>query len=289
MRELLLSMRVVIGHGCWHVGDLVWRLFLQSIRHDLRDVLRLWEDGEGNLLGFAIYTPSKRDGYLELQVHPRAQGRGLEEEMLGWVEGVYGATAGPVSHLYTDAGVYADDRSQIAALERRGFRRGQEDSLLLLRSLQETVPEPTLPEGYTVHCVADESEAPNRAAAHREAFHPSRVTDEGYLRLMRTPGYDRNLDLVAVAPDGAFASFCLGWLDEVNKVGEFEPVGTRPAFRRKGLARAVLMEGMRRMKACGMENALVGPIYADDPAAVRLYQSAGFHEINRTHSYSREA
>jgi ribosomal protein S18 acetylase RimI-like enzyme len=61
----------------------------------------------------------------------------------------------------------------------------------------------------------------------------------------------------------------------VNKVGLFEPVGTHPDFQRKGLGKALLTEALRRMKAEGMETAIVST-YVDSPAANRIYESVGF-------------
>jgi GNAT superfamily N-acetyltransferase len=65
------------------------------------------------------------------------------------------------------------------------------------------------------------------------------------------------------------------WLDPINKVGMFEPVGTHPAFQKMGLGKAVMREGLRRMKAAGMTNASVGT-GADNVAAIALYRSLGF-------------
>jgi len=45
----------------------------------------------------------------------------------------------------------------------------------------------------------------------------------------------QHLDLVAVAPDGAFTSFCIAWFDEQNRIGMFERVGTHPAHSQRGL------------------------------------------------------
>ncbi len=290
MRDLLVSMQAGGGHGCWHVGDLVWRLFLQSLRHDLGQTFRLWDEADGRLAGFAVWTPSRyRAGVVsfELQIHPRLCSCGLEEEMLDWVEAQCPhATA--ACHLVTDVGVYEDDHSQIAALERRGFRRTDDEGVLFIYPLDEPVAGPSLPGGFVVRPVAGEQEAGARAAAHRDAFDSTRVTDEAYLRLMQTPGYDRDLDTVIVAPDGTIAAFCLGWLDPANRVGEFEPVGTRPAFRRQGLAQAALLAGLRCMQARGAESAVVGPVDAGEEAAVRLYESAGFRPICRTCGYARE-
>ena len=289
MRDLLVSMRAG-GHSCWHVGDLVWRLFLQSLRHDLGQTFRLWDDADGDLAGFAAWTPSRyRAGVVsfELQIDPRLGDRGLEEEMLDWVESQCPLGAAAV-HLVTDAGVYENDQGQIATLERRGFRRTDDEGVLFIYPLDEPVAEPSLPGGRMVRPVAGEQEAGARAAAHRDAFDSTRVTDEAYLRLMRTPGYDRDLDIVVVAPDGTMVAFCLGWLDPVNEVGEFEPVGTRQAFRRQGLGRAAVLAGLRRLQARGAKSVVVGPVDAGEEAAMRLYQSAGFRPIYRVYGYARK-
>jgi ribosomal protein S18 acetylase RimI-like enzyme len=82
-------------------------------------------------------------------------------------------------------------------------------------------------------------------------------------------------NLVVRSPDGRGAAACVIWLDPINKVGMFEPVGTHPAFQKMGLGKAVMREGLRRMKAAGMTNASVGT-GADNVAAIALYRSLGF-------------
>jgi ribosomal protein S18 acetylase RimI-like enzyme len=135
-----------------------------------------------------------------------------------------------------------------------------------------------------VRHVGGEDEWPERVATHREVWHPSRVTLEAYQRLRVTPGYTPELDLVAVTPDGTFASYCICWLDPVNRTGEFEPVGTRPAFRQQGLGKAVIAEGLRRLKAHGATDAIVyTPHY--NGSAVALYESAGFRIAGSEYDY----
>jgi mycothiol synthase len=296
LRVFLTQARLRLGHSCWHVGDLVWRLFLHSIRYDLGQMLRLWEDAGGDLLGFAIVSPPTATGTIcfDLQVDPQKRGQGLEERMLDWIE-AWGRetmveTVGTLSaHYSTDTGVYDDDLGQIRALQRRGFAPERREGVLLLRPLGCAVPAYSLPQGFTVRAVAGPHEVEKRAGAHRHVFHSSRITDQAYLRLMQTPGYLPELDLVAVAPDGTFGAFCIGWLDEVNRVGEFEPVGTRSEFRRMGLAQAVLCEGLQRMEAGGAQSAVVGPVPCSEEAALRLYRSVGCYPIHRVYSYTREA
>ena len=281
LAAFLLSMREAAGHACWHIGDLTWRFFLHSLRYDLGQTVRLWRDAENELQAFAVITPPPAAGTLafDMQVHPRARGQGLEGQILDWIES-FGAP-----RLITDTGVYESDTSQIAALNARGLASTGDDALLLLRPLAGLIPEPALPPGFCLRAVAGPGEAEQRAAAHQDAFHPSRIDTQAYLRLMVTPGYHAAWDLVAVAPGPTFAAFCTVWLDAVHGVGEFEPVGTRSAFRRQGLARAVLLEGLRRLQECGAESAVVGPIAAGDAAAHALYRDAGFLPVHRLRAF----
>jgi hypothetical protein len=66
-------------------------------------------------------------------------------------------------------------------------------------------------------------------------------SDGDYAHFKRLPGYHRNLDIVAIAPDGAIAAYVNGWIDPVNRVGDFGPVGARPAYHQQGLTRAALL------------------------------------------------
>ena len=139
-----------------------------------------------------------------------------------------------------------------------------------------------LPVSFTIRAVAGEHELENRAAAQYGAFQSSwqweRYMDR-FRRFMPSPGYTEARDRVAVAPDGRMAAFCIFWLDAVNKVGLFEPVGTHPDFQRLGLGRALITDSLRRMQAAGMTRANV---LADAPnaAAIALYQSCGFRISN---------
>jgi predicted N-acetyltransferase YhbS len=119
-----------------------------------------------------------------------------------------------------------------------------------------------LPSGFRLRSMADDDDVEARRTVLGLAFghaDPAEwVTPETYRELQRAPDYRKDLDLYAVAPDGAFAACCIAWHDPVNRVGTFEPVGTHPAFRRMGLGCAVIMEGINRLAALGATKAWVG-------------------------------
>ncbi len=119
-----------------------------------------------------------------------------------------------------------------------------------------------LPPGFSLRSMADVDDVEARRAVLGLSFghaDPAEwVTPETYRELQRAPDYRKDLDLYVVAPDGAFAACCIAWYDPVNRVGTFEPVGTHPAFRRLGLGRAVIAEGINRLAALGATKAWVG-------------------------------
>ncbi|MEI6171148.1 MAG: GNAT family N-acetyltransferase [bacterium] len=85
--------------------------------------------------------------------------------------------------------------------------------------------------------------------------------------------YRRDLDLVVEAPSGEIAAFACLWYDDVTRAVCYEPVGTMPEYQRRGLAKAVIAEGMRRAKEMGALIATVGGGGESNPPAEPLYAS----------------
>jgi len=157
----------------------------------------------------------------------------------------------------------------------------------MIRTFSKPLPEIVIPAGCQVRAIADASEISNRAEAQREVWHPwtvGNVSDDDYAYFMQLPGYHRDLDVVAVTPDGVIAAYVNGWIDPVNGIGDFGPVGARLAYRRQGLTRAVLLECLHRMQAHGMNRVCVSTGISNTPAA-RLYESIGFKEVNKYLEY----
>ena len=138
--------------------------------------------------------------------------------------------------------------------------------------------EPRVPEGFALRTV-EERDFASRAAAHRSAFHPSRFRDDVYAAVRASWAYRPQLDCVVEAPDGSIAAYALAWLDDVNGVGELEPVGTHADYRRLGLGRAVNLFALAQLRDLGATRALVAS-RGDDayPVPSKLYESVGFRE-----------
>jgi len=285
MRDLIIAAEADPTYpNYWHVGDLLWGMY-QNIVFDPFANIRLWEDANGALRAFAWFSPPE---LLECEIDPRyGRDEALVEQMLAW-----GAARrrelledGDDERLFLTS-ARDDDLDKIALLTRHGFTRDDYHMLNMRRDLSQPIPDLAPPEGFVVRHVGGAAEWNERVETHREVWRPSKVTLEAYRRLRAADGYLPELDLVAVAPDGAFASYCICWLDSANRTGEFEPVGTRPAFRGQGIGKAVMLEGLRRLKARGAQTAIVYSAGAN-PASIKLYESVGFRTLTRNFYYSK--
>jgi len=274
----------------WHVGESAFGFFMVACHLDPREHIRLWHDDDGKLVGYAVLG---EDPSFDWQVLPEYEWSGIETEAMAWAETRLAELRKRDAKRWSGsilAGARQDNAERIAFLEQHGFRRGEYAEVNMLRSLDEPIPEPALPIGCQVRAVtADAGEISDRAAAQREVWHPwtvGNVSDDDYARFMRLPDYHRDLDVVAVTPDGVIAAYVNGWIDPVNRIGDFGPVGARPAYRRQGLTSAVLLEGLRRMKARGMDRVCVSTGVSNAPA-LRLYESVGFKIVNRYLEYAK--
>ncbi|MTI46284.1 GNAT family N-acetyltransferase [Sporosalibacterium faouarense] len=75
---------------------------------------------------------------------------------------------------------------------------------------------------------------------------------------MKRPNVDLDLKIAVVAPDGNFVSYCGMWYDKENDYAVIEPVATDPDYRRMGLGKAAVLEGIRRVGELGAKKVLVG-------------------------------
>jgi len=264
------------GCGYLHPGDIVHYMSNALRGRDLDKHFLLYEGDDGRLLALLVPYPTRHVG-LDLLIHPDHRGGVLEAALLAEGERAVRALLRAAGVEAASVGSEAMDRdaARREALARLGYApAGGPSMLYTTRSLRDPIPESVLPAGFSIRSVAGEGEVEAVCAVHNGAFTP-KWFPEKYLAVMRTPGFEIERELVVVAPDGRFAAFLIYWVDPVSRGGLFEPVGCHRAFQRRGLAKALMYEGMRRMVARGMEGAIVKH-NADNPSAVALYHSAGF-------------
>ena len=262
--------------------------------------LRLWEDTNGRLIGFGqMWIPQSGeviDGFVGFRVHPTARGGDLERQIVAWAQGRLREVALERSvQVKLRSGSRADKTDRIAILESCGFAADRyffSMARCLRRAaptLTERIPEPQFPAGFTLRQVQSEQDAEAWVEMFNQSFidhwNHHDLTVESYKHWRTDPDYRPELDLIAVAPDGTFAAFCYCHINpEDNKrngrnEGWIGVLGTRRGFRNQGLGRAMLLAGMQRLKAAGVDTARLA-VDADNPnGAGRLYESVGFRKL----------
>jgi GNAT superfamily N-acetyltransferase len=266
------------------LGELAWSWRSEVETPGLIYKHRVWMQS-GSAAAWGYIVPSQMitvtadrkelsDASLIWQAHPSRSD--LLDEVLDWLE-----LEVPDAKRRTAA--RAADNSALERFRARGYAHDPSAPwhLLNARSLDD-IAQPILPSGYVLKTMRQIANVPRRVAVHRAAWEPSSVTEDSYARVMSTWPYRDDLDFVVEAPDGSLAASALGWYDDANRVGEFEPVGTHPEHRRLGLARAVLLFGMQCLRDAGAEHAIIG-CRGDDayPVPKQVYESIGFRELSR--------
>lgn len=263
----------------WHVHENIFHF-------PLDEVVFLWETADGRLA--AVCNPDGQ-GEAFLQVHPAFQTPELEAELIAVAEmqlAAPRAEGGRRLVLWSPQ----TNLARQALLTQRGYTRESYPEYQRRRAMYLPIPVVALPTGYSLRAVGELDEHPARSWVSWKAFHPNEPDEayggwEWYRNVQRAPLYRRDLDLVAVAPDGTLAAFCTLWFDDVTRTAAFEPVGTHPDYQRKGLGRALMAEGLRRVRDLGATLCTVGS-YSE--AAGALYAALGFTEFDLSEPWVKQ-
>ncbi len=236
---------------------------------------RLWENLDGQLLAFAVINPRYSTVDIEIKepiVHEEIMG-----EIVSWA--TTRIRQAGLQSLRTHC--RGDNTERIALLTRYGFRPEPAGTFHWQRSLSLPIAEPQLPPGFVIRPVAGEHEVEKVVEVHRAAFGTENMTVAYRLAMMRVPEYDPSLDLLAVTAGGELAAFCIGYIPaEENSLtgdrdGWLDPIGAHPAFQRLGLAKALMLTGLHRLKQRGIENAFTN-CGEENVAMQRAAESVGF-------------
>jgi mycothiol synthase len=280
MREFLRQVFVLNQRleRSWHISRLEyarWHTCLNCANVSLQEVAYLGE-ADGQLIAFLM--PDGGLGEAHFCVNPGWQTVKLEEQMLNIAEEHLAASQPDGSRKLRVWAVEAEKQRQELLIS-HGYHKDNWPEYQWRRDLDGPIAEVPAPAGYTIRPLGDGLELLERCYASGLGFHEGDIKiavenrdDPGWYRNIQTaPLYRRDLDLVAIAPDGSIASFCTIWFDDVTRSACFEPVATVPSHQRRGLGKAVMAEGLRRLQHMGATRAFVSG-YSSEANA--LYRSA---------------
>jgi GNAT superfamily N-acetyltransferase len=247
---------------------------------------------DGQLVGVAFTSTPPDGGYridLGGGVHPRWRGRGIGREL-------FDHQLARCAAIHAERG--AGERWEMHA----GVMIGDEDSQRLYRHAGFTpvrywfemvaptadAPAPVLPEGLRVTSYSPEYEKATYDA-HTEAFadhfgFQRRGLPEWCGLTVRSDTFLPDLSVLAWSGE-EIVGYVLSYRDPNEKWLYVGHVGTRRAWRRRGLATGLLAHVLRDASRAGMTTATLG-VDADSPTgAVGVYERVGFAIDSRAVTY----
>jgi mycothiol synthase len=242
--------------------------------------LYLWYN-DAALVG-AVHPRSGGPNEIHIQIHPHY--RYLEAAMVSRAE----ATLTRQNHAGCETlsfWVYEYDASRQRLLASRGYTKTDQYRRERWRPLNVPISDMPLLNGYQIRPLTHEGDEDRMADALNTVFTTTLFTGEYYRKVQSAPSYRRDLDLAAFARDGSIAAFATAWYHPANPIGAFEPIGTHPAHRRRGLAKRVVAAGMRQLKKLGATRVNVGT--GMDPAANHFYAALGFNDYQQSFEWRK--
>jgi GNAT superfamily N-acetyltransferase len=270
--------------GYLHPGDIPHHIYSGNRSYDPVELISIWEDDQGAAAWLLVDVKYKS---FDAQVRPDLRGGDFERDILAFA---YERTVELMKRynvssdwLYADA--FRGDSARNQLLIESGWKPDNEAPYVLNRMALGSVKVPALPERFSYQSAESSENAAALAEVHNGAFGPI-WTPEMYRKVMESPGYEPEKELVIKAPEGTFVSFCVIRFDHLNHNGLFEPVGTHQDYQRQGFGRAIMLHGLQKMIDAGMKSASVAH-FGSNEAARGLYYSLGFRPWHLLDGYSR--
>ena len=220
-------------------------------------------------------------------MRPALRGRGLEDAALDWLEAraaelAQRAPAGLERLLR--CGMPDTVTHKINLVQARGYAPIRH-FYRMRRDLRQPIPDLRLPDGLTLRTFAPEL-SPALHAAHNEAFSDhwgfeAETPEDWELFYVTAENFRPDLTLLAL-DGGQIAAYSINRVyaednartgDKAAQIGQ---LGTRRAWRKRGLASALLCESMRRFREAGFETVTLGVDSENLTGALAIYERLGF-------------
>ncbi len=258
------SFLIQLNDHNFHFGRWDWMITHGYLDASGLDRIGLWEDG-GNVAAMATYDCQLGGAFLPVLPEYGF----LKEEMFVYAVAAL-AKDGACGVLIADGDLIL----QSAAM-RHGYIATQDKDCDAVFPLDADIAPPPLPDGFRLTSMAETYDLFRYGQVLWKGFNHEAngegpfVMKDGFACEFERPNVNLEIKIAVVAPNGDFVSYCGMWQDAACKSALVEPVATDPAYRRLGLGRAAVLEGLRRCKQLGATRAYVG-------SSQQFYYSIGF-------------
>ena len=240
----------------------------------------IWEEN-GEIVGIATFDT--RPGIAYCLTNPEY--RNLKAEMLKYAE----------EHLSTPDGfeIVIPDTNRlfqdIAACSGYVASQGKESDAVFY--IDRTSLDYKLPEGFRITTMKESLDLLQYRRVLWKGFNHE-LNGEGLFKFtledelsakeeMLRPNVDLDLKVAVVSPEGNFVSYCGMWYDPAVEFALVEPVATDPEYRKLGLGKAAVLEGIRRVGLLGAKVAFVG-------SSQQFYYNIGFRPFATSTNWKKK-
>lgn len=286
-----------------HLGTPIWSTE-QVLRHwrnpivDRERDVAVVEAPGGEVCGCLslVCGPPHVEVFVLGVVAPAWHGRGLGAAILAECERRAARFLGlaPVgARVVIHAGALADEPTVGALLTGAGYREVRRFQLMRI-DFPDVLPAASVPAGIRIEQADPERDVVAAFEAHREAFadhwgEMEETLDEFRHWLIETPRFERELSLLArEGPDVAGYLFAWPEAEEDRSRGYVAALGTRRAYRGRGIAEALLRHVFRTLLDRGKRGC---DLHVDSDSltgATRLYERVGMAAHPRFATWEKE-
>jgi predicted N-acetyltransferase YhbS len=237
----------------------------------------IWEEND-EIVGVATYESVL--GEVFFQIHPAYEW--LKPEMLAYAETEL-TGINKAGRRYVEVYVNDFDVPLETFVREHGYvLLDGADRPMSEFAIPDPFPSISVPDGFRLQSLADENDlAKIDRVLHRGFNHKGEPPEdgvEGRRKMQSGSNFRKDLNIVVRTSEGHFVAYAGTWYDPVNRFAYVEPVATDPDYRRMGLGKAAVLEGIRRCANLGATTAYVG-------SDLQFYVSIGFKKIYTCNSW----
>lgn len=177
--------------------------------------------------------------------------------------------------------VSEDDKTLADFLSVNGYEKTDKHECTMIKTYTKEPEKIILPDGFKIKDARSVSPF-YQALAHNHSFRYNQNNDggeRGFAGMRAMPDYRPELDLILFDREEQPAGLANFWVNEKSKLAVLEPMGTVWWYRRMGLGKALITEGINRTRAYGCTGLIVG---GDKP----FYRSLGFERKKEHYFWS---
>lgn len=270
-------------HPHIHRIDMPFRL--TSIWQDQGCEIGIWQL-EDQLLAWAVFQSPWLNFDYALPFSER--GSSLEKEILVWgKEQIKKYSELNKKEFYGCVEFFEnmpEAEKTIDLLEQLGFYKLDWSTPHFKFDLDQDLPQPKLPAGFTIRPFHGSSEIEAYIKLYYAVFSPGGMgmTPAWRMRTLKHPLYRPEIDFVVVSPDQELVGFCLCWMWQ--NFGQIEPLGVHPQYQRIGLGRALELTALRALRHQGAKFAYIDHA-SNNEKAIPLSLQTGFKQINNAQKF----